>query len=545
MARPDTSPPDVTVPVQGGEIARVTVQGEAILAVMIATTASVAILVLAPPPGDASAHLYRTWLVDHGVLFWDNLWFAGSYPILTYSPLYYFLAALFGNTVLMVVGGVVAAMCFAVLAVSEWGAAGAWPARVFGLCAAGPLITGTAPYGLGLASALASLLALQRGRRAIALVLAGMTLAFSALAFFFLGLTLTAVVLSRRCERRPLVVMGAGMATLAGCWAALWMFFPMAGRYPFAWWTLLSVAGVCCCGFALAIRAPRAHVMAAFFALWLLSCIALYLVPNPMGEIVTRLRYVVFPLVLLTVLLGGSRPRWLAALTLAGSATYNVVPYTASLAVRVAGDGDAAQQEYWQPTIDFLTANRSADHVVTVVATGGHWEAYHLPKAGIPVLRGWYRQVDMTRNEVLYDPSAEPADYVRWLHDNAVRYVVLPDVRLDPHTGGREAALVRHPATGLTPVLRTDDVVIYEVPHATELLSGLGDARIARLMHDEVHGSVDAAGPYLLRLGWSPHWSVLEGAVTLQKTTDGRVLVVAERSGAFRIAVEPRSILPV
>jgi hypothetical protein len=509
---------------------------------MIAAIASVVILALAPPPGDASAHLYRTWLVERGVLFWDNLWFAGSYPIFSYSPLYYFLAAVLGNTVLTVLGVLASAICFGALAVREWGAAGAWPARLFGLCAAGPLITGTAPYGLGLASALACLVAVQRGRRTIALALAAVTVAFSALAFFFLGLTLAAVALSRRCERRPLIVMGAGMALIAACWAVLLMFFPTDGRYPFAWWTMLSVAGVCCCGIALAIRAPRAHLLAAFFALWLLSCVALYLVPNPMGEIVTRLRYVVFPLVLLTVLLGGSRPRWLAAITLAGAATYNVVPYTASLAVRVEGDDDAAQQDYWQPTIDFLTANGSPDHVVTVVATGAHWEAYHLPKAGIPVLRGWYRQLDVVRNDVLYDSSAQPADYVAWLHDNAVRYVVLPDVRLDPHTGDREAALVRHPSTGLTPVLRTEDVVIYEVPHATELLTGVADARITRLTHDEVHGSVDAAGPYLLRLAWSPYWSVLEGEATLQETADGKVLVLAEERGAFRIAVEPRSI---
>ena len=75
--------------------------------------------------------------------------------------------------------------------------------------------------------------------------------------------------------------------------------------------------------------------------------------------------------------------------------------------------------------------------------------------------------------------------------------------------------------------------------------AGIGDARITQLTHGDVHGTVDAAGPYLLRLAWSPYWSVLEGNVTLQETTDGKVLVLAAESGAFRIGVEPRSIPPV
>ncbi len=249
--------------------------GEVVRALAIAAGATLVILLVAPPPGDASAHLYRTWLVERGIVFWDNLWFAGSYPIITYSPLYYFLAALVGNTVLTVVGVLVAATCFGALAVREWGPRAAWPARCFGVCAAGPLITGTAAYGLGLAAALASLLALQRSRRGLALVLAAVTLACSALAFFFLGLTLVALAVSRRCARRQAVVVGVGMAALAACWLAASLLYPTSGRYPFAWWTLLIVVAVAGCGMALALRSPRARVMAAFFGLWLAGCVAL------------------------------------------------------------------------------------------------------------------------------------------------------------------------------------------------------------------------------------------------------------------------------
>jgi hypothetical protein len=512
--------------------------GEAAIAAALAAATAIVVIRSGPPPGDAAAHQYRTWLVGEGVLLWDNLWFAGSYPMATYSTLYYLLAAAFGSTVVQVAGVLVSAVCFAVLVVREWGPVAAWSARAFGVAAAGPLVTGTAPYGLGLAAALAALVALQRRHRALGIVLAALTLAFSALAFFFLGLVLAAALAVRRTnDAGSIAMVGGAFGALGLGWIGLWEVFPTAGRYPFAWWTLLAVSGVAGCALALAIRAPAARMLAVLFALWLAASVALFLVPTAVGEIVTRLRYVVFPLVVLIVSLGGSRPRGLAVLTAAGAFAYNVAPYAASLAVRVHGDDHAACAEYWEPAIDYLERHASADHMVTVVATGAHWEAYHLPRAGIPVLRGWYRQIDIVRNGELYDATTGPDAYRRWLHDNGVRHVVLPDVRLDPHTGAREAALVRNPATGLVPVFVGVDVTIFEVPAATPLLTGPSPARLTELDHASVTGFLGAPGEYRLRLAWSPYWEVTEGAVSLGARDDGTVELEAREPGRFRLDV--------
>lgn len=515
-----------------------TERGEVLRAVVVAGLASVAILAFAPPPGDAAAHLYRTWLVDQGVLFWDTMWFGGHYPIATYSPLYYFLAAVIGNTALSLIGLLCAAGCFGALAMREWGLTAVWPARFFGLCAAGPMITGTAPYGLGLAAALATLLALQRGRRWVAAALAVATIAFSALAFFFLGLALGAVALSRRCGTRDGLIVGAGMVVLAACWLVSMRLVPTDGRYPFAWWTLVIVVAVSGCGLAIALQAPRARLLAAFFGLWMFACVTLYLVPTSMGEIVTRLRYLVFPLMLLTVLLAGMRPRWLAITGLTIAAAYNLVPYAASVAVRMDGDGDSAEAGYWLPIVDFLEEHRSPEHLVEVVSTGAHWEAYYLPREGIPLVRGWFRQTDMVRNKVLYEDTTTPAQYLNWLHENAVRFVVLPDLRLDAHTGEREARLVRDRATGLVPVLRTDGVTVYEVPGATPLLTGPAAATVTGFTHSTVSGTVDGPGEYELRLQWSPYWRVLDGEVTLRENRDtDTVRIRADGPGGFRLGV--------
>ena len=65
-----------------------------------------------------------------------------------------------------VAAALLTAGCFAALAIREWGPIAAWPARTLAVCAVGPLITGTAPYGLGLACR-AVLTRRQRRSRAV------------------------------------------------------------------------------------------------------------------------------------------------------------------------------------------------------------------------------------------------------------------------------------------------------------------------------------------------------------------------------------------
>src|ERR1044072_4617977 len=68
-----------------------------------ALAASLAALLLwATPPGiDWAAHAYqRTFLLQHGFAIWNNFWYAGRYSFVTYSLLYYPLAAVLGIRVL-------------------------------------------------------------------------------------------------------------------------------------------------------------------------------------------------------------------------------------------------------------------------------------------------------------------------------------------------------------------------------------------------------------------------------------------------------------
>src|ERR1051325_3351215 len=89
-----------------------------------ALAASLAALLLwATPPGiDWAAHAYqRPFLLQHGFAIWNNFWSAGRYSFVTYSFIYYPLAALLGIKLLAVVSIGVAALAFALVVWQEWG----------------------------------------------------------------------------------------------------------------------------------------------------------------------------------------------------------------------------------------------------------------------------------------------------------------------------------------------------------------------------------------------------------------------------------------
>jgi hypothetical protein len=512
---------------------------ETLVAAGVAAVSALLVAALAPPGGDAAAHLYRTELLRDGVAVWDNLWFAGHYPFASYSLLYYLPSALLGNVPLVVAAAVVSAALFASLAMQEWGTAARWPARLFGVLAAGPLYTGTYSYALGLAAALGALRLLQTRRTWPAVACTALTLGFSPLAFAFLCVALAAVAIAkRRMEWRTAVVAAAALA-FTGAAALLVVLFPSEGRYPYSPVSLAAVLAVAGLGFALAVGEPRARLLAAFFAVWALVNVGAYLVASPFGDNLTRLRAAILPLVLLAAVLARFRPRPLVVAALGAALLFNLGPDVSALPKRL-GDVETAEAAFWQPAAGFVRAHDGARFRVEVVPTFGHWEAYHLPRAGVAVARGWYRQLDLAQNPELYDDPLEPAAYRRWLRRMGVRHVLLPDARLGPLGAEREAALLRSGRSGLRPVFESDDWTIYRLPEAAPLLTGPAGAAVERLEHDRIVARVAAPGVYRLRVRWSRYWHVT-GDVCVAAAGDGMTRVVARAPGRFTLEPALRS----
>src|SRR5256885_8976845 len=154
---------------------------------------------LGPPGSDLAAHAYqRTLFLDHGFALWNNFWYAGHYSFVTYSLLYYPLAALLGIRLLAVATVALAALAFAVVLWFEWGPATRWSSRTFAVVWAGIVLSAAFPFALGFAIGLLALWALQAGGRWRFAALATLTLAASPLAFLLLIVILAGVAPARR-----------------------------------------------------------------------------------------------------------------------------------------------------------------------------------------------------------------------------------------------------------------------------------------------------------------------------------------------------------
>jgi hypothetical protein len=506
---------------------------ELALASLLTVAAAALLLGLGPAPGDAPAHLYRTFLVQHGSLIWDNLWYAGQYPLASYSLLYYLPAAVVGNLPLVIAGAVLSTLLFAAISYRVWGSAAIWPIRLFGLFAAAPLFTGLYSYSLGFAALLGALRAMQARRSLLGIVLAALTLGLSPLAFVFLCLVLLALALSGQPWTRRSSLIAVSLVAIGAAQLAVLRLFPSPGRYPFHWEDLLAVSGVCIVGALLARNAAGGEPIKAFFVVWGIGSVIAFLVPTPIGDNWTRLREFVFPLMVLTASLARFRPRRLAIFAMAGALGYNLVPYLMLIPFRM--DTRPQHEAFWAPSLAYVRAHEGPNFRLEVVPTAAHWESYWVPRSGLPLARGWYRQLDIADNPVFYGKQLTPIAYRNWLRSVGVKFVLLPATRLDPVSAPAEAALLTSGQAGLTPVFRSPTGTVYKLRGASPLLTGPGPARLTTLTYATIAGRVDTPGRYLLRVHYNPYWELTAAGACIHAGPSGMTDLVVTRRGSFEL----------
>jgi hypothetical protein len=484
---------------------------------------------LGPPGSDLAAHAYqRALFLQHGFVLWNNFWYAGRYSFVTYSLLYYPLAALLGIKLLAVATIATATLAFSFVIGREWGASARWSSRSFAVVWAGIVFSAAFPFALGAALALLALWALQSGARWRFAALATLTLLASPVAFLLLVVLLGGIALGRRAEWSRLVAPAAALGAVGVLELALWRAFPEGGTYPFSFAELAAAVAFCLLGAAATWRVEQARPLRGIFIVYLVACLAVYVVPSAVGENIARLRYAAVPLAVLALTLRGWRPRPVAIGILALAVSWNLTPLAAS----AAHHDPAAGAAYWQPAIGFLHAHLTPAYRVEAVDTTGHWPAVYLPKAGIPVARGWFRQDDFPQNRVLYDEFGSAA-YLRWLRSLAVRYVVLADAPPDYSARG-EAQLLAAGRSGLMPVFRTRHLTIYAVPSPRPLADG--GASVLAFTQSRLVLEVRRAGTVRLAVRYSPYWRSSNGCVA--HGSDGMTLLRVPRPGRVRLDFE-------
>src|SRR5437660_12937324 len=140
---------------------------EAMLSTAVAASLAAFLLWATPPGIDWAAHAYqRTFLLQHGFQIWNNFWYAGRYSFVTYSLIYYPLAALLGIKVLALASIASAAMAFSIVVFRQWGAVSKLSSRSFAVLWVGIIGSAAFPFALAVSFGLLSIWALQERRRA-------------------------------------------------------------------------------------------------------------------------------------------------------------------------------------------------------------------------------------------------------------------------------------------------------------------------------------------------------------------------------------------
>jgi hypothetical protein len=506
---------------------------EALFSAAAAALVATLLVWLGPPGTDLAAHAYqRTLFLQDGFTLWNNFWYAGRYSFITYSLLYYPLAAWLGIQLLAVATIALAALAFAVVLGREWGPTARWSSRSFAVVWAGIVLSAAFPFALGTAIALLAIWALQSGARWRAVALAALTLAASPLAFLLLVVVLAGVALARRDALRQNWVPVVGVATAGLAEVVLWRLFPGGGRFPFSLTEASVGFAFCALGVAFTWRVESARVLRFFFGVYLAAYVAAYLIPSAVGENIGRLRFAAIPFAVLVFSLRKWRPLVPGIAIILLAVVWNVTPLASSYYHNVSDV--TAHARTWPAAIAYLHQHLGPSYRVEAVDTSTHWPAVYLADAGIPVARGWFRQDDFPQNEVLYGTFGARA-YLAWLHGLGVKYVVLSDSTPDYSARG-EARLLRSGRSGLVPVMLTASLTIFSVPNARRIITGPGKPRLASLTGAGMSAVVPSGGSYRIAVRYSPYWRASHGC--LSKGKDGMLRLATRRPRTVKLVFD-------
>jgi hypothetical protein len=495
---------------------------------------AVVYLIAAPPSPDLAAASYRSDLFARvGFSLWDNSWYSGHH-LLAYSVLAPALGALVGPRLVAAISMTVAAALFALLIDGRFPAsatrlAAAW----FALGAGIALLSSRVAFDLGLAIGLGALLLAQRERLGAAFAVTLLTSLASPVAGAFLALAFLAWALAGPARAWPAALMIAALAPIA----LLSIAFPEGGAQPFVASAFYpALIGVLVIGAAIPPQERVLRIGAALYALTLIGC---YVVPSAVGGNVDRLGALVAGPVAACVLAGelGWR-RWLlvvlAPFLLYWQANAPVADFAA------ASSDPAVHSSYYTPLLGELHALRvgygARPARIEVVPTVDHWEARWVAPHAM-IARGWERQLDQYRNGLFYgDSQALSADrYRRWLQDNAISYVALPDAPLD-YSAKAEARLLRAGRLGyLREVWRSQHWRLFAVIGAGALVSPPGV--LTSVSTDALTLYAPRPGAYTVRVRFTPYWAVADGSGCVSRSPSGWTRLDARRSGSLRLVI--------
>jgi hypothetical protein len=493
-------------------------------------------LIVAPDSPDLAAQAYRSYLFTHfGMLVWDDNWYGGHH-IPGYSLLYPPLAWLLGLRLAGALAAVASVALFGQIARTAFGPKTRLACIWFAVGAAGDLWIGRLTFALGVSFALAAVLTVLRGRGrpsiALAALLAALSAASSPVAGALLALAAATDALANRRIRYALILIVPVLIVVL----PLQALFPEGGFEPYGLESFLPSTAV---ALAFVWALPKQERLLRIGG-WLFVLVnVLALLPTAMGSNVVRYAVLLAgPLLLCAIAADGGfssagrRPSWALGAVLVGIAFWVVWgPVVQSTEVL---EDPSTSASYYTPLRRFLAQHAKGPTRIEVPFTRSHWEAALLAPH-VELARGWERQLDKRYDEAIEADPLAPAVYRSWLYRNGVGYVALPDVPLDGSSIG-EAALIRHGAPFLRPVFASRHWRIYRVLGARPLAEGPGS--LTQLGHQGFTLHATGPGSFLVRVHYTPYWSVTRGAARIAEGRGQWTKVTVTEPGTVRVTAQ-------
>lgn len=499
--------------------------------VALAAAGAVAYLIAEPSSLDLAAQAFRADLFDsNGFLLWNDYWYGGHY-LLTYSVLFPPLGALFGVRVVGALAAVATAALFAAIVHRGYGERAQIAALWLGAATVTMLMANRLTFALGTAIGLGALLCVQRGRSILAGVLAALSGLGSPVAGVFVALAGGALAVTGQ-RRIGAVLIVASLVPIA----VLALAFPTGGYFPFVVSAFIPVPLFAAA--ALFLLPAEERALRAGVVLYAVMSLALFVFHTQIGANAARLGSL-FGGPVLALGLAGRRPVALALCALP------LLYWQWSAPVRdfVAGWGDpSVTAGYYQPLIDEVDGlTRGRPVRIEIPPTRNRFEAdYVAPR--FPLARGWLRQSESADFDLFTGGNLTASPYHAWLQDHGVSYVALADADAD-YLAKDEDEMIRDGLPYLHQVWSNDDWRLFRLEDAVGLVSPATDPsrpssagnRLDRVGASSFDFAAREAGSYLVRIHYTPYWTVTSGDACVARDGDWTRLDV-RRPGTVDVA---------
>jgi hypothetical protein len=495
---------------------------------LVAAALGVAYLIAQPDSADHAAQVFRSGLFDsQGLSAWDNFWFGGHH-LPGCGLLLPALGALIGPRVVGVLSAIVASLLFSAIAYRRFGDRARLGVAWFATATSISLFSGRLTFALGVAVALGAVFAAQRGHRLLAIFFAALTPLASPVAALFLACGVIAYAIAERSRRGlELALVAVGMALLMSS------AFPEGGTEPF---DFSSYEPAILVAIAVFVALPREERLLRYsVAAYGLALTAAFLIQTPMGGNATRMG----SLLLGPVLAFGLWRRQRFHLFYLALLVPVLVYWQWSPVVRDLEQVSAqpsVKPGFYAPLIDFLRGQPRHDaYRVEVLPEEHHWESAYVPR-GIYIARGWERQLDRKLNPLFYQstPLTGP-QYRSWLDDLGVGYVAVPHAPLDYAGRPEKRMLKRGPPRYLEQVYKSADWTVYKVRNPSPLAIG---GKMVKLRPQGFVVDTSAPGTVLVRVHWTPYWSIEQGTGCVEQAPGGYTMLDVETPGRFRVGID-------